>query len=191
MDLARAVHAKTRGTIWFVLQFIRRLVDQKLLFYSSMTQYPYPWHYVSVDRIMAETPIADNVVQLVCDKITSLPVDLQLLLITESFLGSSRFAAHVLLKLIPHVAGILLPTLSTTTIMEEDDGSGGGPLEENIESATTATTLLPNNPPFMSYDLTELCRLLDLAVQEGLLTKVPFPPEGGCPRRSLGIGSNG
>jgi predicted ATPase len=183
MDLARVVHSKTRGTVWFVLQFVRRLVEQKLLYYSmttttTTTQYPYQWEFVSVDRIVAETTLADNVVQLVCDKIASLPVNLQLPLITASFLGSSRFEAHVLLDLIPHAAGILLPTLSTTVTsrrMEEDEDGVGGSREENNECSTPPH---PPTPPSMIYDLTELCRLLDLAVQEGLLTKLPSPPKG-------------
>ena len=93
--LGELVHKKTGGAMMFVSQFLRLLYDRKLIIFSMKN---FRWEYL-LDRIQSETDvIADNVVQLLCDKISSLPKSMQIPITTAAFLGFSRFDAEILLQ---------------------------------------------------------------------------------------------
>jgi hypothetical protein len=53
-----------------------------------------------LDRIAAETVLADNVLDIVAGKILALPKVLQVALTRAAFLGPSRFDAEILLQTI-------------------------------------------------------------------------------------------
>jgi PAS domain S-box-containing protein len=65
--LAQAVYAKTKGNPFFIRQFLRTLVDQRLL--SRDAAQGWRW---DLDRIMA-LQATDNVVQFMADKLHELP----------------------------------------------------------------------------------------------------------------------
>jgi predicted ATPase len=91
--LAELIHRKTSGNAFFVLQFLHLLYERRLVDYS-LSNYQWEW---DLDRIAAETNVADNVLDILSEKILGLPTDLQLVLTQAAFLGPSRFDAEILL----------------------------------------------------------------------------------------------
>ena len=68
-ELSEFVHQRTAGNAFFVLQFLSMLQERSLLTYS-VAKYKWVWN---IDEIRSETNISDNVVDLVGQKINSLP----------------------------------------------------------------------------------------------------------------------
>jgi predicted ATPase len=93
--LAEVIHRKTGGNAFFAVQFLRLLCDKVLVSYSIHT---YRWEW-DLERIVAETQVADNVLEILSGKIRSFPKDLQFALTTAACLGSSRFDAATLLQM--------------------------------------------------------------------------------------------
>jgi predicted ATPase len=91
--LAELIHRKTSGNAFFVLQFLHLLYERCLVDYS-LSNYQWEW---DLDRIAAETHVADNVLDILSEKILRLPAELQLALTQAAFLGPSRFDAEILL----------------------------------------------------------------------------------------------
>ena len=141
--LALAVHSKTGGTIFFVMQFLRVLYERELITYSLTS---FRWEF-SLDRIVSETSIYGNVIQLVCNKISNLPKPLQVPLTTAAFLGFSRFNSALLLQIVKNSP--IFPVIDETVSRDEDK-------EQHIELV----------------DVEELNAILDHAVKEGLLDRV-------------------
>jgi len=83
-DLARLIYEKTKGNAFFTLQFIRHLLDQKLLAYA---EHDGRWH-AELDKIRAQS-FTDNVVELMIRKIRSLDAETQDLLILASIFGNT------------------------------------------------------------------------------------------------------
>jgi predicted ATPase len=94
--LAELVHRKTCGNAFFVVQFLRLLYERQLIDFSLST---YRWEW-DLDRIAAETVVADNVLDIVSGKILAMPKELQVALTRAAFLGPSRFDAEILLQTI-------------------------------------------------------------------------------------------
>jgi predicted ATPase len=92
--LAEVIHRKTGGNAFFAVQFLRLLCDKELIYYSIHT---YRWEW-DLERIVAETQVADNVLDILSGKIRSFPKELQFALTTAACLGSSRFDAATLLQ---------------------------------------------------------------------------------------------
>ena len=63
--LAAVVHRKTAGSPFFVLYFLRQLVDQGLVYYSWQF---YRWEW-NVERIVAETSLLRADMHMLSDKI--------------------------------------------------------------------------------------------------------------------------
>ena len=93
--LARVVCSKTGGNAFFVGQFLIMLQEEEMMYMSSKT---YKWEW-SMDRIIGETDISDNVVYLVTKKIQKLPTDvIQTLKLAACF--GSHFHTHLLAALL-------------------------------------------------------------------------------------------
>jgi predicted ATPase len=140
--LAELIHRKTSGNAFFVLQFLHLLYERYLVDYSLST---YRWEW-DVDLIAAETNVADNVLDILSEKILGLPTELQLALTRAAFLGPSRFDA-----------AILLHTISAQERKVNGEQHGGGENSVDIEG------------------LAELQDTLTLGVKEGLLEKLRSP----------------
>jgi histidine kinase len=139
--LAEVVHRKTGGNAFFAVQFIRLLCERELVSYSIHT---YQWEW-NLKRIVAETEVADNVLDILSGKIRSLPDELQLALTTASCLGSSRFDVKILLEVMRNC---------------------------EVDSSHENTSSLEPEPHFCTEGLEELKALLAIAVKEGLLEKL-------------------
>jgi predicted ATPase len=151
--LAEVIHRKTGGNAFFAVQFLRLLCDKALVSYSIHT---YRWEW-DLERIVAETQVADNVLDLLSGKIRSLPKELQFALTTAACLGSSRFDAKTLLH-----------TMKSYEV-EDDD--------ENLTFVKQESPLKidRHGRRISSVDverLVELETLLAIAVKEGLLERL-------------------
>jgi predicted ATPase len=151
--LAEVIHRKTGGNAFFAVQFLRLLCDKALLSYSIDT---YRWEW-DLKRIVAETQVADNVLDILSGKIRSLPKELQFALTTAACLGSSRFDAKTLLH-----------TMKSYEV-EDDD--------ENLSFVKQETSLKidRHGRRISSIDLERLVgldSLLAVAVKEGLLERL-------------------
>ena len=69
LPLAEIVHQKTNGNAFFTVQFLRMLQAEEMLYMSSKS---FLWEW-NADRIVGDTDISDNVVELVARKIKRLP----------------------------------------------------------------------------------------------------------------------
>ena len=69
LPLAKVVHQKTNGNAFFTVQFLSMLQDSGRLFFST-TSFCWCW---DLDAISGDTSIADNVVDLITNKIENLP----------------------------------------------------------------------------------------------------------------------
>jgi PAS domain S-box-containing protein len=86
--LAQAVHKKTSGNPFFVIQFLAALAEQRVLNFDRADG---RWHW-NLDRIQAQA-YTDNVVDLMVVKLNRLPLETQKALQQLSCLGnSSEFA---------------------------------------------------------------------------------------------------
>lgn len=86
-SLVSVVFRKTQGNPFFVVQFLRLLEQRKFLFYSHATC---KWEWRS-DLVYHEADIADNVSNVVADKIRGMPELQQDGLTRAACLGVSRF----------------------------------------------------------------------------------------------------
>lgn len=91
-ELAKVVHGKTDGNAFFVLQLIRQLHSSQLIVYS-IERGQFEW---SLDRILAETAVADSIASIVASKLLSLPEKQRTVLSYAAFLGPSSFRTDVL-----------------------------------------------------------------------------------------------
>ena len=82
-ELAMAVHQKTSGNAFFTLQFLGKLQDEQVIFWSDETR---SWHW-DTEKVLADAS-ADNVVDLVAHKIAGLSEDAADLLKVASCFGS-------------------------------------------------------------------------------------------------------
>ena len=98
VPLADCVFRKTKGNSFYVVQFLRFLVDGKFFNYSTST---FRWEW-DLDRIRNETELSDNVVDLVIAKIEGLHLDVKNMLTTAACLESSTFRASILCRLLPY-----------------------------------------------------------------------------------------
>ena len=156
-DLATIVHSRTGGSIYFAIQYVRLLYDRQLITYSLSN---YRWEY-SCGRILSDTDIiADNVIQLVCNKITSLPPNVRLPVTIAAFLGMHQFDANILYLV---TCGLLQRATPSTTAAcfgycyANEDGGG---VEE----------VRPDNDFVLKKE--EFILALDRAVDDGLLDKI-------------------
>ena len=69
IELSQVVLRKTSGNVYFVIQFLRVLQDEELLFMNFGT---YKWDW-KIDDIITKTSLSDNVVDLVANKVQKLP----------------------------------------------------------------------------------------------------------------------
>lgn len=143
----------------FVSQFLRLLYERKLIIYSLKN---FRWEYL-LDRIQAETDvIADNVVQLLCDKISSLPNSMQIPITTAAFLGFSWFDSEILLQVMTG-STILSEHILSKQEQAPAEGSEQLPPEEEQKEEDNVSHIT-------DAKLEELERTLTLAVKEVILT---------------------
>jgi predicted ATPase len=95
-SLVEAVHGKTRGTPFFVRQFLELLEERGLLFYS-LSSYRWEW---DAERIHLETDISDNVVDFVASKIRQMPNSQQITVQTAACLMVTHFQVDVLFHIL-------------------------------------------------------------------------------------------
>jgi predicted ATPase len=146
--LAELLLRRTGGNAFFLVQFLRVLNEKGLVHYSFST---YQWEW-DVDRVLAETDIADNVLDIVSSKIQQLEEPLQMALKSAAFLGSSRFDIHILSQ-------TMLVNHSCTGRISEQPSFG-----HNEDDGVV-----------VKKDSEGLAAILDKLVGEGLLEKVGAP----------------
>jgi predicted ATPase len=149
--LAEVIHRKTGGNAFFAVQFLRLLCDKELISYSIHT---YRWEW-DLARIVAETQVADNVLDILSGKIRSLPEELQFALTTAACLGSSRFDAKTLLRI-----------MQSYKVGEGDDNLSVAKQESSLEIGGHGRRMIDLGR------LAKLQTLLGIAVKEGLLEKL-------------------
>ena len=86
LDLSSVVFEKTHGNVFFALQFLQALERERLLTFSFAEV---RWIWVDSHRIRNDTSIADNVVDLIADKIKRLSPAVQDCLRVASFLSTT------------------------------------------------------------------------------------------------------
>jgi predicted ATPase len=94
LPLTETVHGKTKGNALFSLQSIRLLQEESMLYYSAQT---FRWEW-DTDKIISETQISDNAVDLMVSKLNHLPPGVQQVLQIGACLGSrfrSSDVAHI------------------------------------------------------------------------------------------------
>ena len=84
LPLSTIVHKKTNGNAFFTVQFLKMLQDTKLLQFSVQT---FRWEW-DIDAIAGDTRIADNVVDLITNKIGTLSDSTKQFLATASCFGA-------------------------------------------------------------------------------------------------------
>jgi predicted ATPase len=142
-DLALVVHKKTGGNAFFVRQFVLSLYDQEFLNYNLCTL---TWQY-DVDLIRSETSIADNVVDLMTDKIvTKLSQEARDILQMAACLGGTFD-----LKIIVFIY---------TALKAKETNRSGGELQ-SVKGKTEG-----------DVGANEIVNILELCVEEGLLESV-------------------
>ena len=99
--LAKEVHKKTSGNAFFLLQFLPRLYEQDMIYFSLET---YQWVW-DLERIHAGTSVADNIADLLSNKIMSLPYDQQMALVYAAVLGMAHFGLDILFKILTGQSG--------------------------------------------------------------------------------------
>jgi len=98
--LAEACIVKTQGNVFFVIQFLKTLQDDGLLYFSSKA---YKWSW-DIDAILHETSISDNVVEVVSGRMNRLPVEERSILSLGSCIGR-RLDVDVLAYILGHELG--------------------------------------------------------------------------------------
>jgi len=81
-ELSEVLFNKTHGNPFFVVQFVELLQQQGLLWVESEGNWTW-----DIDRILSETDVSDNVVELVAKRIQALPETLRDTLRVAAFLG--------------------------------------------------------------------------------------------------------
>ena len=84
-DLSQVVYSKTRGTVYFVLQFLDSLVVDDLLWYNEQDNC---WEW-DIEGTRADTNVSENVADIVTSKIQRLVPEVQSLLQMAACLGFS------------------------------------------------------------------------------------------------------
>jgi predicted ATPase len=90
VPLSKSIHQRTRGNIFFVLQFLEMLVSGDILQYSFNTM---KWQW-DEEQLFEQTGATENVTDLVIRRMRRLPPNMALALIVASHLGN-RFDAQV------------------------------------------------------------------------------------------------
>lgn len=97
LPLAQVVLRKTRGNIFFVLEFLKAAQQKRLIYYSTQTL---QWTW-DVHKLDCEMSVSNNVVDLLIDRLHSFPKEVQTLLIIASCIGA-QFDATILATLYDH-----------------------------------------------------------------------------------------
>lgn len=151
-QLSSVVFHKTNGNPYFIQQYLELLKREELIVKGEDE---YVW---DLERILLETNVSDNVVELVAGKIESLSIRMQEVLKLAAFLGC-RFHYTFLEALLA-------------------DPLGGGPSTATTETSDEHSTSNTTDDRSFSSSLalgrrhrSELANLLSDAVAEGLLEK--------------------
>lgn len=89
-DISRLIYDKTKGNAFFTIQFIRHLLDQKLLFYTEENK---TWE-INIDAIKAQS-YSENVIDLMILKIKQLEKSTQETLTLASIFGTTFNMDHL------------------------------------------------------------------------------------------------
>jgi len=82
LDIGKIIYGKTRGNPFFITQFIKKLYEDKQIFFS--TEKGWQWNISNIQKM----EVTDNVIEILADKITSLDKKLQDILIIGSCIGN-------------------------------------------------------------------------------------------------------
>jgi predicted ATPase len=148
--LAAAVHKKTNGNAFFVIQFVQLLVTLSLIKFSFV-EYRWVW---DLQAIYAETDVSENVVQIVTAKLRAMTAELRHVLSTAAFLGMNQIQFDLLQYILA----------SSKIVTENDDLQNitAGLSNENNEATGTV----------VRFNADMLERLLQQGVAEGILEKL-------------------
>lgn len=90
-SLADLVCQKTGGNAALVIEYVQVLYKQEMIYWHAPT---FSWKW-DLDTIRTKTDIADSVLELIADRLTTLPKDLVPILSIASFIGSMEFNAKI------------------------------------------------------------------------------------------------
>lgn len=130
--LAEIVHEKTKGNSYFVLQYLHSLHHQELIHYS-MVEYRWFWDN---DEIRDQTDLADNVAELVLERVEALDRETRSTLQLASYLGAT-FELDFLAYLSRELKEELLP-LNQRIEVNDDEIAQGQQLEPLMKLAVEA-----------------------------------------------------
>lgn len=100
-QLAATMHHKTQGNPLFVGHFIR-LLEQRQLIWFSLTSYKWKW---DIDRIMSDTDISDNMIDILVSKIRDTAPRNRDALVRAACLGVSQIGGAILKCILAHQDG--------------------------------------------------------------------------------------
>ena len=170
--LAKVVHHRTDGSIFFVIQYLRLLYDRKYITYNLSTL---KWECTleSIDRITLETDhiMDDTVVNMLCDKIVNLSSRhssvLQVFITMAAFVGLTHFDSHLIYQMIQCFKKIHGEGKGTKlTIISGEVAEQSGAVPEATDADRIAQTL------FSIKSQDDVHDMLDIAVKEGLLERL-------------------
>ena len=90
--ISKVMHRKTGGNIHLLIEFVRLLARQNLLKFSYQTM-KFEW---DLDKIIEQTDVSDNVLELISVRLQDLDADTLSILQFAGFLGATTFDAHLL-----------------------------------------------------------------------------------------------
>ena len=148
--LVEIIYRRTQGNVFFVLEFIKMLHQKNLLYYSTAT---YQWEWDD-DKIVEATNATDNVVDLV----------------VENFQKKLSEPVKDLLKIASCLANSF-HSLVLWQIVGEHHNANNDSLSsiQSVSSGTFSTTTLALSVSV--GNLADLEKLLDLAMNEGIIEK--------------------
>ena len=138
--LSTAIYKRTLGNIFFTMQAMEQLYRQNFLYYDLVS---FQWRWVQLSKEEFEDHLSEDIVEMVRSKIKCLSIDAQRVLSVFSHTRSTLDA------------DTLLELFNATSSADRQVTSGkNGKIDNNNAS----------------YDKSELLKLLNEAVEEGLLT---------------------
>ncbi len=82
-QLSQLVYEKTKGNVFFVIQFLKTLYEENLLWFNQEKKW-WTWSFINIES----RNVTDNVVKLVANKILKLPIATQKILKLASCIGN-------------------------------------------------------------------------------------------------------
>ena len=164
LPLAQVIYQRTNGNIFFVLEYVKMLYEQNLLYFSTkISSYGWKW---DTNQIVEDTNVADNVVDLIVSNFhKKLPPLVQDVLKITACLDST-FHSQVVWQ-----------------IVKEEERESSDDDDYSLSTISTSPTAITKSTITIELDVNvstmdDLMDLLGIAMKEGVIEKIPNRQEG-------------